>query len=71
MRRVTAKAWRSAGEMEEIAHTFQDSGVPGGFHAAAAVLYRRIAGFKGAEPTSSVETVLAALLQAGDEESLS
>ena len=44
--RVTAKAWRFAGEMEEIAATFEGASLPGGFHRAAAELYRRIAGFK-------------------------
>lgn len=42
-RRVTAKAWRFAGEMEEISSTFEEAGLPAGFHAAAADLYGRIA----------------------------
>jgi len=41
-RRVTAKAWRFAGEMEEISSTFAAAGLPGGFHGAAAELYRRV-----------------------------
>lgn len=45
-RRVTAKAWRFAGEMEEIAATFEHVGLPGGFHQAAAEIYRRIAFMK-------------------------
>jgi 3-hydroxyisobutyrate dehydrogenase-like beta-hydroxyacid dehydrogenase len=61
-RRVTEKAWRFAGELEEIAATFEAAGLPGGFHAAAAELYRRLAGFKDAESTPSIEDVLAALL---------
>ena len=60
-RRVTAKAWRFAGEMEEIAATFQSVGLPGGFHLAAADIYNRLAGFKGAE-TPELEEVLASLL---------
>jgi 3-hydroxyisobutyrate dehydrogenase-like beta-hydroxyacid dehydrogenase len=46
-RRVTAKAWRFAGEMDEIAATFEGAGAPGGFHEAAAGVYRRLAHFKG------------------------
>jgi 3-hydroxyisobutyrate dehydrogenase-like beta-hydroxyacid dehydrogenase len=62
VRGVTAKAWRFAGEMEEISMTFDEAGLPGGFHAAAAELYRRIAGFKDAPSKPSLEEVLAALL---------
>lgn len=62
-RRVTEKAWRFAGEMDEIAATFEAAGLPGGFHAAAAELYRRLAGFKDAEPTPSIEDVLVALVE--------
>jgi 3-hydroxyisobutyrate dehydrogenase-like beta-hydroxyacid dehydrogenase len=61
--RVTAKAWRFAGEMDEIATTFRSAGLPGEFHAAAATLYRRLAGFKDAAATPSLEEILAALLQ--------
>lgn len=66
VRRVTAKAWRFAGEMEEIAATFEDAGVPGGFHRAAHELYRRIATFKDAPDLPDLLDVLAALLDAGD-----
>ena len=62
VRRVTAKAWRFAGEMEEIAATFKEAGVPGDFHGAAADIYRRIAHFKGAGETPSLEEVLEALV---------
>jgi 3-hydroxyisobutyrate dehydrogenase-like beta-hydroxyacid dehydrogenase len=65
VRRVTAKAWRFAGEMEEISSTFSEAGMPGNFHAAAAAIYRRIADFKDAPATPSLESVLAALIQAG------
>jgi 3-hydroxyisobutyrate dehydrogenase-like beta-hydroxyacid dehydrogenase len=58
---VTAKAWRFAGEMDEIAATLSQAGVPDGFHMAAADIYRRLAGFKG-QDTPSFESVLAALL---------
>jgi 3-hydroxyisobutyrate dehydrogenase-like beta-hydroxyacid dehydrogenase len=63
VRRVTAKAWRFAGEMDEISETFDQAGCPGGFHAAAAVIYRRIAHFKDAPSTPRLEDVLAALVQ--------
>ncbi|MCW5853269.1 MAG: DUF1932 domain-containing protein, partial [Anaerolineae bacterium] len=62
VRGVTAKAWRFAGEMEEIAATLDAAGLPSGFHLAAANVYRRLAPFKGAAETPSLETALAALL---------
>ncbi len=65
-RRVTAKAWRFAGEMEEIAATFEAAGLPGGFHAAAAELYGRMTGFKDAPSTPEIEDVLAALVKESD-----
>ncbi len=58
---ATAKAWRFAGEMEEIAATFEAAGLPGGYHAAAAELYARLADFKDAPSTPEIEDVLAAL----------
>jgi hypothetical protein len=60
-RRVTAKAWRFAGEMEEISSTFDQAGLPGGFHTAAASVYRRLAHLKDVSATPSLEEVLAAL----------
>jgi hypothetical protein len=59
---VTAKAWRFAGEMDEIAATFEQAGLPGGFHATAAEIYRRMAGFKDYTSTPELEEVLRALL---------
>ena len=43
---AAAKAWRFAGEMDEIASTFEADGLPDGFHRAAADVYRRLAEFK-------------------------
>jgi 3-hydroxyisobutyrate dehydrogenase-like beta-hydroxyacid dehydrogenase len=43
---AAAKAWRWVGEMEEIAATFEANGLPGGFHEAAAEVYRRLEQFK-------------------------
>lgn len=62
VRRVTAKAWRFAGEMEEAAATFAEAGMPGGFHSAAADIYRRLADFKDRATTPSLSEVLTALL---------
>jgi hypothetical protein len=62
VRNVTAKAWRFAGEMEEISATFAEAGMPGEFHAAAADVYRRITDFKDAASTPPLEEVLTALL---------
>ncbi len=60
-RRVTAKAWRFTGEMEEIAATFEAAGQPGGFHQAAGEIYHRLAHFKDAPAIPSFEAVLNAL----------
>ena len=39
-RSAASKGWRWAGEMEEIADTFEAAGSPAGFHRAAAEVYR-------------------------------
>jgi 3-hydroxyisobutyrate dehydrogenase-like beta-hydroxyacid dehydrogenase len=39
-RSAEAKGWRWIAEMEEIAATFEAAGAPGGFHRAAAELFR-------------------------------
>ena len=61
--RVTAKAWRFEGEMREIASTFEEAGLPSGFHEAAAEVYHRIAGFKDSSETPTLQEVLEALLK--------
>jgi len=63
VQRVTSKAWRFAGEMEEIAATLEFAGVPGDFHNAAAEIYRRIAHFKGYAELPTLEEVLVTLLE--------
>jgi 3-hydroxyisobutyrate dehydrogenase-like beta-hydroxyacid dehydrogenase len=70
VRGSTTKAWRFAGEMEEIRATLEQAGLPGGFHAAAAEIYRRIAHFKGSAAIPPLKEVLVALLRGGgvDEE---
>jgi 3-hydroxyisobutyrate dehydrogenase-like beta-hydroxyacid dehydrogenase len=65
VRRVTAKAWRFAGEMEEISATLAGAGLPGEFHLGAADVYRRITHFKDAEETPPLDDVLVALVQGG------
>jgi 3-hydroxyisobutyrate dehydrogenase-like beta-hydroxyacid dehydrogenase len=62
VRRVTAKAWRFIGEMEEIAATFQSVGIPGEFHQAAAEIYDRVSGYKG-QDTPELSEVLDRLLK--------
>jgi len=62
-RRVTTKAWRFAGEMDEIASTFEAAGLPGGFHRSAGDVYRRLEGFKGLEDFPELEVVLAKILE--------
>jgi 3-hydroxyisobutyrate dehydrogenase-like beta-hydroxyacid dehydrogenase len=76
-RSAAAKGWRWIAEMEEIAATMTADGLPGGFHQAAAEVYRRSApgdSSAGASPASkspaskspacesALDTILAALL---------
>ncbi|MCA9838267.1 MAG: NAD(P)-dependent oxidoreductase [Trueperaceae bacterium] len=56
------KAWRFAGEMNEIAATFAGAGLPAGFHHAAEEVYSRMTKFKDGG-ASSTEEVLSALLE--------
>jgi hypothetical protein len=65
---VTAKAWRFAGEMGEIAATLERAGLPGGFHCAAGEVYQRMAHFKEASSLPSVHDVLKALQDADSDE---
>jgi 3-hydroxyisobutyrate dehydrogenase-like beta-hydroxyacid dehydrogenase len=60
--RVTAKAWRFEGEMNEIAETFHAVGLPAEFHRAAAEIYRRLSDFKDADEAPALEDVLQALV---------
>ena len=59
----TAKAWRFEGEMHEIAATFEAAGLPGGFHQAAAEVFRRLADFKDHSEPPTIEAVLEVLLK--------
>ncbi|NIM28984.1 MAG: DUF1932 domain-containing protein [Gammaproteobacteria bacterium] len=56
------KAWRFAGEMREIAATFEAAGLPGGFHQAAAEVYARLARYKDCDPAPPVEAIIDTLL---------
>jgi 3-hydroxyisobutyrate dehydrogenase-like beta-hydroxyacid dehydrogenase len=67
VRRVTGRAWRFAGEMDEISATFAEAGLPGEFHAAAANVYRRIAHLKDAPSTPLLEEVVTALVGTRDD----
>ena len=48
-RNAATKGWRWIAEMEEIAATFYAAGQPGGFHRAAAEVYRRWSGVATSE----------------------
>lgn len=52
------KAWRFAGEMEEMAKTWEDAGVPNGFFEAAAEVYHRIGHLRESDGEQTLETVL-------------
>jgi 3-hydroxyisobutyrate dehydrogenase-like beta-hydroxyacid dehydrogenase len=47
------KAWRFVGEMEEVASTFKQAGLPDHFHLGAAEVYKKLRGFKN--QTGSVQ----------------
>jgi 3-hydroxyisobutyrate dehydrogenase-like beta-hydroxyacid dehydrogenase len=58
------KAWRWIGEMEEIEASFEAAGLPGGFHLAAAELYKRLDGFKGGDAPPALSQVTAMIRRA-------
>ena len=58
--RITDRAWRWVGEMEEIASTFEHADMPRGFHDAAGDIYRRLAQFKD-QPAPSTDTLIEAI----------
>lgn len=55
------KAWRFVGEMGEIAASFEEAGLPGGFHQAAAEIYRRLEGYKDTPTPPPVAEVIASI----------
>ncbi|MDP2620080.1 MAG: DUF1932 domain-containing protein [Hyphomicrobiales bacterium] len=60
--RNAGKAWRYAGEMREIARSFEERGLPGGFHRGAADVYEALAPFKNAETAPGLEAAVRQLL---------
>ena len=66
--RIGEKAWRFAGEMEEIARTYGDAELPNGFHLAAADIYSRLAGLKDQPPGQAPGEVLDMLLHKSGEQ---
>jgi 3-hydroxyisobutyrate dehydrogenase-like beta-hydroxyacid dehydrogenase len=51
------KAWRFVGEMQEIAAAFEDAGLPGGFHHAAASIYEALAGLRDADDVDTLDVL--------------
>ncbi|MGH3301110.1 MAG: DUF1932 domain-containing protein [Streptosporangiaceae bacterium] len=65
-RAAVTKGWRWVGEMEEIAHTMADAGLPDGFHQAAAEIYRRSPRLPGSAAADAITAaVITALNWAG------
>jgi 3-hydroxyisobutyrate dehydrogenase-like beta-hydroxyacid dehydrogenase len=60
-RQNAPKAWRFAGELDEIGDSFVAQGLPGGFGHAAGEVYERLARFKDAADVS-LDAVLEALV---------
>jgi 3-hydroxyisobutyrate dehydrogenase-like beta-hydroxyacid dehydrogenase len=59
---ATPKAWRYVGEMEEIAEAFENAGLPGGFHKAAAKLCEQLDFFKDrTDPAPTIAEVIETL----------
>lgn len=56
------KAWRFAGEMGEIAATFEASELPGGFHRAAAEIYGRLSTYKNCDPAPELGELMETIL---------
>jgi len=64
-RSAAAKGWRWVGEMEEIAATFAADDLPGGFHLAAAEVFRRSPRLEAADPDEDVLGLVLDALAAG------
>jgi 3-hydroxyisobutyrate dehydrogenase-like beta-hydroxyacid dehydrogenase len=63
------KAWRWIAEMEEIAATFAEAGLPDGFHRAAADIYARLEGYQNAASPPALSDVTDSLRRRGDRRS--
>lgn len=57
------KAWRFVAEMEEIAATFEQQGLSGAWHRAAAGTYGALGGFRNGSRDATLDSVLAALIE--------
>ena len=57
-----AKAWRFAGEMDEISETFIGAGLPGGFHASASEVFERLSDYKDVASPPALTEYLAKLI---------
>jgi 3-hydroxyisobutyrate dehydrogenase-like beta-hydroxyacid dehydrogenase len=64
--RSTRKAWRFAGEMEEVSATFGEAGLPEGFHLAAAEIYKRLSNYKDHASAPALAEVLEVLTRGED-----
>lgn len=62
--RISPKAWRWVGEMEEIASSLAAAGLPNGFHRAAADLFASMERFK--DDGADLDAVMRAVLEARD-----
>jgi len=63
---AAAKGWRWIAEMEEIAAAMTADGLPGGFHQAAAEVYRRSASGDSPASETALDTILSALTLRAD-----
>ena len=55
------KSWRWIGEMDEIAASFEAVRLPGGFHHAAADIYRTLEDFKDRSQPPEFDEILAVI----------
>ena len=62
VRGVARKAWRFAGEMDEISATFRAAGMPGDFHSGANEIYRRLTPYKNVSSAPKLSEVIRVLL---------
>jgi 3-hydroxyisobutyrate dehydrogenase-like beta-hydroxyacid dehydrogenase/GNAT superfamily N-acetyltransferase len=66
VRGVARKAWRFAGEMNEISATFRAAGMPGDIHAGANKIYQRLASYKDVRSPPELSDMIAVLLDRVD-----
>lgn len=55
------RAWRFEGEMHQIANALGETGLPEGFHRAAASVYRRLRGYRDVGAAPAMTELLASL----------